>query len=102
MEIHWALMNTHFISFPMANPGGLNLSKSMALLPKPMDFLAYNPWNIHSQVLEALRIKRISKRSEASRTGHLEGNPLISKENPLKFDGNPLQSFEISWKSIEI
>ena len=91
MEIHWGLMNTHFIFFPMANPGGLHLSKSMVLLPKPIDFLAYDPWNVHLQVLEALRIKRILKLSEASRTGHLEGNPLNSKENPLKFDGNPLK-----------
>ena len=82
----------------MANPGGLNLSKSMDLLPKPMDsllksidFPAFNPWNIHSQVLGALTSKRILKRSEASRNGHLEGNRLISKEYPLKFDRNPLK-----------
>ena len=82
LEFQWIPFRNQWICFPNQDS-----------LLKSIDFPAYNPWNIHSQVLGALRSKRILKRSdsEASRNGHLEGNRLISKEYPLKFDGNPLK-----------
>ena len=82
-EMKWVFIRTQWISipfewicFPIQDKMGVHqspmdfneismdsLSKSMDLLPKPMgsllksiDCLAYNSWNTHSQIMEALRI----------------------------------------------
>ena len=106
-KIKWVFTKAQWISMKFQ---WIPKAKSMDLLPKPMgsllksiDCLAYNPWNTHSQIMEALRIWK-----DFEMIWSLQDLPFGRKSNRFSanFKGFPFESsgfaFQINGFPFEV